>query len=74
MGLDAEHEAASQTLDGLERQQAELRRQEQLADQERAALAARVEALHVGLDRKDGSSALLAATIDSTACSARWRR
>ena len=49
-GLDAEHEAALQTLDGLERQQAELRRQEQLATQERAALAARVEALRVGLD------------------------
>ena len=51
-----------QTLDGLERQQAELRRQEQIAKQERAALAARVEALRVGLDGKDGSSALLAAT------------
>ena len=51
-----------QTLDGLERQQAELRRQEQVASQERAALAARVEALRVGLDGKDGSSALLAAT------------
>jgi len=61
-GLDAEHEAALQTLDGLERQQAELRRQEQVASQERAALAARVEALRVGLDGKDGSSALLAAT------------
>ena len=61
-GLDAEHEAAVQTLDGIERQQAELRRQEQVASQERAALAARVEALRVGLDGKDGSSALLAAT------------
>jgi len=61
-GLDAEHEVALQTLDGLERQQSELRRQEQVASQERAALAARLEALRVGLDGKDGSSALLAAT------------
>ena len=38
---------------GLEKQQAELRRQEQVATQERAALAARVEALRVGLDGKD---------------------
>ena len=61
-GLDADHEAALQTLDGIEQQQAELRRQEQVATQERAALTARVEALRVGLDGKDGSSALLAAT------------
>jgi chromosome segregation protein len=61
-GLDADHEAALQTLDDIEQQQAELRRQEQAAIQERAALAARVEALRVGLDGKDGSSALLAAT------------
>ena len=61
-GLDADHEAALRALDEIERQQAELRRQEQAAIQERAALAARVEALRVGLDGKDGSSALLAAT------------
>jgi chromosome segregation protein len=42
-------------------QQAELRRQEQVATHERAALAARVEALRVGLTRKDATSALLAA-------------
>ena len=33
-----------------------------------------MEALHVGLNRKDASAALLAATDRSTACSARWRR
>ena len=49
-------------LDGIEKQQAELRRQEQVATQERAALAARVEALRVGLNGKDATSALLAAT------------
>ena len=36
--------------------------EELAAAQERAALAARVEALHVGLNRKDASTALLAAT------------
>ena len=66
-GLDADHEAALRALDEIERQQAELRRQEQAAIQERAALAARVEALRVGLDRKRW--------LLSTACgdrSARW--
>ncbi|HZA03583.1 MAG TPA: chromosome segregation protein SMC [Propionibacteriaceae bacterium] len=62
LGLDAEHESAVAALDAIETQLAELRRQELAAAQERAALAARVEALHVGLHRKDASSALLAAT------------
>jgi chromosome segregation protein len=62
LGLDAEHEAAVEALDAVNAQLAELRRQELTAAQERAALAARVEALHVGLNRKDASSALLAAT------------
>jgi chromosome segregation protein len=60
--LDADHEAALEVLVGIEERQAELRRQEQVATQERAALSARLEALQVGLKRKDGSSALLAAT------------
>ena len=60
-GLDADHEATVQTLEGIEKQQAELRRQEQVASQERAALSARVEALRVGLTGKDARSALLAA-------------
>ncbi|HET9873076.1 MAG TPA: chromosome segregation protein SMC [Propionibacteriaceae bacterium] len=62
LGLDAEHEAAQQELDSLGTRLAELRRQELAAAQERAALAARVEALHVGLNRKDAATALLAAT------------
>ena len=61
-GLDAEHEEALEVLNEIEQQQADVRRQEQAATQERAALAARVDALRVGLNRKDGSSALLAAT------------
>ena len=62
LGLDAKHESAVETLDAIEAQLADLRRQELAAAQDRAALAARVEALHVGLNRKDASSALLAAT------------
>src|SRR4029453_9555288 len=62
LGLDADHESAVEVLDDIEKKQAELRRQEQVATQERAALAARVEALRVGLTRKDATSALLAAT------------
>jgi len=54
-GLDVDHESALEVLDGIEKQQAELRRQEQVATQERAALAARVEALRVGLTRKDAT-------------------
>jgi chromosome segregation protein len=61
-GLDADHESALEVLDGIEKQRAENRRQDQVATQERAALAARVEALRVGLNGKDATSALLAAT------------
>jgi chromosome segregation protein len=62
LNLDSDHEVALEVVNRIEQQQLELRRQEQAATQERAALAARVEALHVGLNRKDGSSALLAAS------------
>jgi chromosome segregation protein len=61
LGLDAEHEAALAALETIDDQLAQLRRDEQAAAQDRAGLAARVEALQVGLQRKDGSSALLAA-------------
>ena len=62
LGLDAEHEAAVEVLSGLDAHLGELRRDELVAAQTRAALAARVEALHVGLQRQDASAALLAAT------------
>ncbi|MCW2805825.1 MAG: smc [Propionibacteriaceae bacterium] len=62
LGLDAEHETAQEELDRLDARLADLRRDELAAAQDRAALAARVEALHVGLNRKDASTALLAAT------------
>ena len=61
LGLDAEHEAAVAALEELDGQLADLRGQEAAAAQERAGLAARVEALQVGLNRKDASTALLAA-------------
>ncbi len=61
LGLDADHEAASELLEAVASELAELRRDEATASSERAALAARVEALQVGLVRKDAAAALLAA-------------
>ena len=61
-GLDTDHDAALARLENVEAELAELRQEESAAGQERAALAARVEALQVGLVRKDASAALLAAT------------
>ena len=62
LGLDADHEAAVAALEAIDSDLARLRLDEAAAAQDRAGLAARVEALHVGLDRRDGPSALLAAT------------
>ena len=61
-GLDAEHESAVEQLVGLDAELTGLRKEELAAAQTRAALAARVEALHIGLQRQDASAALLAAT------------
>ncbi len=61
-GLDAEHEAAVGALDDIEEQLAKAREEAQQADRERSALAARKDALELGLARKDGAGALLAAT------------
>ena len=61
-GLDSDHDVAVDKLEAVEAELAELRQQESAAGQERAGLSARVEALQVGLVRKDASSALLAAT------------
>ena len=60
-GLDSDHEIAADKLEAVEAELAELREQESTAAQERAALNARVDALQVGLNRKDASSALLTA-------------
>ena len=61
VGLDAEHEAASASLAESESRVQALRLEEQEAERERHALTARVEALEMGLARKDGAAALLAA-------------
>ncbi len=61
-GLDAEHEAASSLLADIEDRLAKLREELTGADRDRSSLAARKEALELGLNRKDGAGALLAAT------------
>ncbi|WP_028658937.1 chromosome segregation protein SMC [Nocardioides insulae] len=60
-GLDAEHEAAAAVLDDLEQRLIKVREGAAEADRRRSALAARKEALELGLERKDGAGALLAA-------------
>jgi chromosome segregation protein len=59
--LDAAHEEAALRLAAADERLAELREEERTAERERAALVARTEALEIGLSRKDGSGALLAA-------------
>ena len=61
-GLDAEHEAAAGLLGDIEDRLVKMREEAQAADREKGALAARREALELGLNRKDGAGALLAAT------------
>ncbi|MFC6237837.1 chromosome segregation protein SMC [Longivirga aurantiaca] len=61
VGLDEEHEIASSELAAADGRVQALRMQEQEAERERHALTARVEALELGLARKDGGAAVLAA-------------
>ncbi|HEV2343246.1 MAG TPA: chromosome segregation protein SMC [Actinocrinis sp.] len=61
-GLDAEVEAATEAVATAEDALTALRAAERDAERERAAMAARKEALELGLNRKDGAGALLAAT------------
>jgi chromosome segregation protein len=61
-GLDAEVEAATEAVATAEDGLTVLRAAERDAERERAAMAARKEALELGLNRKDGAGALLAAT------------
>jgi chromosome segregation protein len=61
-GLDAEHEAAVAELSDLEDRLGKHREELQLAERERSSLSARKEALELGLNRKDGAGALLAAS------------
>lgn len=61
-GLDAEHEGAVADLDDVEERLAKARDEALRADRDRSTLAARKDALEMGLARKDGAGALLAAT------------
>lgn len=61
-GLDSEHEDAVAVLDEVDEQLARAREDSQQADRDRAGLVARRDALELGLNRKDGAGALLAAT------------
>ncbi|GAB2984849.1 chromosome segregation protein SMC [Nocardioides montaniterrae] len=61
-GLDAEHEAAVAQLDDITDRLAKIREEAQQADRDKSALGARKEALELGLARKDGAGALLAAS------------
>ncbi|WP_034265763.1 chromosome segregation protein SMC [Actinospica robiniae] len=61
-GLDAEVEEATTALAETEERLTALRAAERDAERERGAFAARKEALELGLNRKDGAGALLAAT------------
>ncbi len=61
-GLDAEHEAALAVFDDLTERLAKAREEAAQADRDRSGLQARTEALALGLNRKDGAGALLAAS------------
>jgi chromosome segregation protein len=61
VGLDAEHERARAALEQAERVVGELQEKQREAERERSTYAARKEALEIGLARKDGAGALLAA-------------
>ena len=60
-GLDAEHEQASEALSEIEDHLIALRERLTATERDRASLQARKEALELGLNRKDGAGALLAA-------------
>ncbi len=62
--LDAEHGSAAERLDEAERVLTALREEVSTAERDRAAAAARTEALRSGLAPKDGAAALLAASAE----------
>ncbi|QYJ04562.1 chromosome segregation protein SMC [Nocardioides panacisoli] len=63
-GLDADHEAAAAALADVDDRLTKVREEAQQAERDRSALTARREALEMGLSRKDGAGALLAASDD----------
>ena len=60
--LDSDHEEAALRLAAADEKVTALREEERAAEQQRAALVARKEALELGLARKDGAGTLLAAS------------
>lgn len=62
--LDESYEAASAALATVQAELEELTRQERAADRERESLQARREALQTGLQRRDGSQAVLDANLN----------
>ena len=60
--LDTDHEEAALRLAAADVKVGELRDEERAAEQERAALVARKDALELGLARKDGAGTVLAAS------------
>jgi len=60
-GLDAAYEKTAAEVERIEARLAEDQRAEQRAQTERASLAARLDGLALGLERKDAGAALLAA-------------
>ena len=62
VSLDAEHEAAEESLAQADDALEQLRTREAAAERERTALAARGEALALGLERKDAGARLVDAT------------
>ncbi|RVW11174.1 chromosome segregation protein SMC [Prescottella agglutinans] len=59
VGLDGQHERAVAALDLVTARVAELQADERAAGQEVASLKARIDALSIGLERKDGGAWLL---------------
>ena len=61
VGLDAEHDLAASALAEADERVEALRLAEQESERERIGLEARIEALQIGLARRDGAAALLEA-------------
>ncbi|ROS77105.1 chromosome segregation protein SMC [Cellulomonas sp. PhB143] len=66
VGLDAAHEEAADALAEATEAVERLRAQESAAERERATWSARVEALELSLERKDGAGALLSGDVAGT--------
>ena len=65
VGLDAEHETAQADLERADAEVERLRTADAVGERERAALSARLDALKLGLSRKDAASVLAAARADA---------